>query len=229
MNAIPPPLDVERARYNMVEQQIRPWQVLDPSVLDLLALVRREDYVPPAYRALAFTDMEVPLRIDGVDSGQSMWAPKMEARILQELAPKPQEHVLEIGTGSGYLAALLAHKAREVVSVEIDPRLARFGADNLARQGVRNVRVDVGDAARGWPAAAPYDAIVVTGSLPAVPESLLTQLKVGGRLAAVVGDAPAMHAQITTRLAADGFDTRRLFETEIKPLANAWRPSRFVF
>ncbi|MFN9212258.1 MAG: protein-L-isoaspartate O-methyltransferase family protein [Betaproteobacteria bacterium] len=228
MTAIPP-LDLERARFNMVEQQIRPWQVLDPAVLDLLAVVRREDYVPPAYRALAFTDMEIPLRVDGVDSGQSMWAPKMEARILQDVSVKPQERVLEIGTGSGYLAALFAHKAREVLSVEIDPRMARFGADNLARHGVRNVRVEVGDAARGRPAAAPYDVIVVTGSLPAVPEALLAQLQIGGRLAAVVGDAPAMHAQITTRMSADGFDTRRLFETEIKPLTNAWRPSRFVF
>lgn len=229
MNASSPPFDFERARHNMVEQQIRPWQVLDATVLDLLTVLRREDYVPAAYRALAFSDMEIPLRVDGVDSGQSMWAPKLEARVVQELAPKPQEHVLEVGTGSGYLAALLAHKVRQVLSVEIDPRLARFAADNLTRNGVRNVRVDVGDAGRGWPAAAPYDAIVITGSLPAVPDALRAQLRIGGRLVAVVGDAPAMHAQVITRVAADGYDTRRLFETEIKPLVNAWRPSRFVF
>jgi protein-L-isoaspartate(D-aspartate) O-methyltransferase len=229
MNPATPPLDVERARHNMIEQQIRPWDVLDQSVLDLLAVVRREDYVPPAYRALAFADMEIPLRVDGTDTGCVMWAPKLEARILQELALQPHERVLEIGTGSGYLTALLAQRAHEVLSVEIDPVLARFGAGNLARNGVRNVHVEEGDAASGWPQRAPYDVIVVTGALPLLPDPLLAQLKIGGRLAAVLGAAPAMHAEIVTRVSEHGYDRRRLFETALKPLTNAARPSRFVF
>ncbi|MGE5338448.1 MAG: protein-L-isoaspartate O-methyltransferase family protein [Gemmatimonadota bacterium] len=222
-------MDVERARVNMVEQQVRPWEVLDQSVLDLLLVVKREDFVPPQYRALAFTDMEIPLRIDGYDSAESMFAPKVEARILQELGIKPHEHVLEIGTGSGYMAALAAHKAQHVLTVEIDERLARFGADNLKRAGVRNVKIDTGDGARGWPARAPYDAIIVSGSLPVLPESLLSQMKIGGRLAAIVGDAPVMTAQIVTRVADGAYDTLKLFETNVKPLRNAWRPSTFRF
>ncbi|MCX8115523.1 MAG: protein-L-isoaspartate O-methyltransferase, partial [Burkholderiaceae bacterium] len=173
--------DVERARYNMVEQQIRTWEVLDQSVLDLLFVVRREEFVPPAYRRLAFADLEIPLRIevDGTvyDSGESMFAPKVEARILQELGIRPHEHVLEIGTGSGYMAALAAHKALHVLSIEIDERLKRFGESNLARAGVRNVRVELGDGARGWAARAPYDVIIVSGGLPALPPGLPGQLK----------------------------------------------------
>jgi len=223
------PMDVEKARFNMVEQQVRPWDVLDQSVLDLLFVVKREDFVPPAYRALAFSDMEIPLRVDGVDTGECMWAPKMEARILQELAVKPHETVLEIGTGSGHLTALLAHKAYHVVSVEIDPRLATFGAANLARAGVHNVRLESGDASRGWTSRAPYDAIVVTGSLPLVPSALRSQLKIGGRLAAVVGADPVMSAEIITRVSDVSFDTSRLFETWLKPLRNAEQPSSFRF
>ncbi len=223
------PMDFEKARFNMVEQQVRPWDVLDQSVLDLLFVVKREDFVPPAYRALAFSDLEIPLRIDGVDTGESMWSPKLEARILQELALKPHENVLEIGTGSGHLTALLAHKAQHVVSVEIDPLLATFGAQNLARAGVHNVRLDGGDASRGWMSRAPYDAIVVTGSLPTLPPSLRNQLKIGGRLAAVVGGDPVMSAEIVTRLSETSFDTVRLFETWLKPLRNAEQPSSFRF
>jgi protein-L-isoaspartate(D-aspartate) O-methyltransferase len=222
-------LDMETARFNMVEQQVRPWDVLDQSVLDLLMLVKREDFVPPQYRALAFADMELPLRIDGTDSGEAMWAPKMEARILQELAIKPHETVLEIGTGSGHLAALLAHKAQHVVSVEIDPRLHAFGARNLERAGVHNVRLESGDGSRGWSGRGPYDAIVVTGSLPLVPAPILNQLKIGGRLAAIVGDEPLMSAEIVTRVSDSSFDTTKLFETRVKPLRNAERPSRFRF
>ena len=143
-----PGLDIERARFNMVEQQVRTWDVLDQSVLDLLFIVKREEFVPPAYRALAFADMEIPLRIDEWDSGEFMWAPKMEARILQELAIRSHERVLEIGTGSGHMAALLAHKADDVVSVEIEPRLKAFGESNLRRAGVHNVRVQLADGSR---------------------------------------------------------------------------------
>ena len=221
--------DIEKARFNMVEQQVRTWDVLDQSVLDLLFVVKREEFVPPAYRALAFADMEVPLRIDEWDSGESMWAPKMEARILQELAIKPHERVLEIGTGSGYMAALLAHKADDVISIEIEPRLKAFGESNLRRAGVHNVRVELADASRGLPAGAPYDVIVVTGSLPIVAPELTGQLKVGGRFAAIVGGEPAMAAQIIMRVTEDGYDSLSLFETHVKPLRNAPRPSGFKF
>ena len=177
-----PRLDIEKARYNMVEQQVRTWDVLDQSVRDLLYIVKREQFVTPAYCALAFADMEIPLRIDDWNSGERMWAPKMEARILQELTIKSYERVLEIGTGSGYMAALLAHKADDVISVEIEPRLKAFGESNLRRAGVHNVRLKLADASRGLAEDAPYDVIVVTGSLPIVTPSLTQQLKVGGRL-----------------------------------------------
>jgi protein-L-isoaspartate(D-aspartate) O-methyltransferase len=224
-----PSLDIEQARHNMVEQQIRPWEVLDQSVLDLLLVVRREQFVPPAFRLLAFTDMEIPLRIDGVDTGECMFAPKVEARLLQELGIRAHEHVLEIGTGSGYMAALAAHKAQHVLTIEINPLLAAFGAANLQRNGVRNARVETGDGARGWAARAPYDVIIVSGGLPVLPPELLAQLKIGGRLAAIVGEAPVMSAQIVTRVTETAFDTLRLFETVARPLANALRPSSFRF
>ncbi len=229
MNAAVAALDVEQARFNMIEQQIRPWDVLDQSVLDLLSVVKREEFVPPAYRALAFTDMEIRLRIDGADTGESMFAPKVEARFLQELGIKPHEHVLEVGTGSGYMAALLAHKAQHVLTVEIDDRLRRFAEANLARAGVRNVRVENGDGARGWPGKAPYDVIVMSGSLPALPDGLTAQLKIGGRLAVIVGESPVMAAQVISRVGESAYDTLRLFETDVKPLRNAWQPSRFRF
>jgi protein-L-isoaspartate(D-aspartate) O-methyltransferase len=222
-------LDYEQARFNMVEQQIRPWDVLDQTVLDLLFVVRREEFVPPDYRALAFTDMEIPLKIDGADTGESMWSPKLEARILQELAIKPHETVLEIGSGSGYMAALLAHKSHDVLSIEINPRLKSFAAANLARAGIHNVRLELGDASRGWAAKAPYDVIVVTGSLPIMPKALPGQLRIGGRLAAVVGNEPAMSAELVTRVSESAFDTLKLFETDLKPLKNAERPSSFRF
>jgi protein-L-isoaspartate(D-aspartate) O-methyltransferase len=224
-----PAMDYDKARFNMVEQQVRTWDVLDQSVLDLLFVVKREDFVPPEYRALAFVDMEVPLRIDGVDTGESMWSPKMEARVLQELAIRRHEDALEIGTGSGYFAALLACKARQVVSIEIDPRLSSFGSANLVRAGVHNVKQETGDASRGWSSRAPYDVIVATGSLPVVPAQLRNQLKIGGRLAAVIGNEPVMTAVIITRVSDTGFDTFKLFETRTKPLRNAERPSSFRF
>ena len=222
-------LDFERARFNMVEQQVRPWDVLDQSVLDLLFVVKREDFVPLPYRALAFSDMEIPLKIDGGDTGESMWSPKLEARIVQELAIKPHDIVLEIGTGSGYLSALLAHKAHHVLSVEIDSRLKSFAEGNLARAGVHNVKVESGDGSRGWPGKAPYDVIVVTGSLPVMPEALKNQLRIGGRMAAILGEDPVMTAELWTRAAETSFDVDKLFETSVRPLKNAERPSSFRF
>jgi protein-L-isoaspartate(D-aspartate) O-methyltransferase len=219
----------EQARQNMIQQQIRTWDVLDPEVLELLALVPRERFVPAHLRSLAFVDFELPLNLDGVVTGETMLAPKVEARLLQELRIHRHETVLEIGTGSGYMAALAAHRAQTVWTVEIDARLRAFGAANLARAGVRNAHVEQGDGAQGWGAHAPYDAIIVSGGLPVVPAPMLQQLKVGGRLAAIVGRAPAMQAQIVTRSTADHFDTLTLFETVTRMLRNAAGPSAFRF
>jgi protein-L-isoaspartate(D-aspartate) O-methyltransferase len=217
-------MNLEQARSNMVEQQIRTWEVLDQEVLDLLYLVPREEFVAPEHRELAFSDLELPL-----PEGEHMWTPKMEARVLQELAPKKQDLVLEVGTGSGYLTALLAHRAGHVHSVEIKPKLAELGRRNLARHGVDNVTLHAGDAARGWPRQAPYDVIVLTGSTPVLPQDLLDSLAPGGRLFAVVGEAPAMAARLVTCTAPGACRSADLFETVIAPLANAAQPPRFRF
>lgn len=216
MNATTLP-DVEQARFNMVEQQIRPWNVLDEKVLDALFVVRREQYVPPALRPLAFSDMEIPLQINGVDTRETMLAPKFEARFAQDLRLQPTDCVLEIGTGSGYQAALLAHLARQVTSVEIDSRLAAFAQQNLQRNSVANVKVETGDGSKGW-GTTEYDAILVTGSVPVVPDAFKYQLRVGGRLIVVAGEAPVMTAWRITRTTAASFETDGLFETVIKPL-----------
>jgi len=221
-------MNLEQARTNMVEQQIRPWDVLDQDVLDLLYLVPREQFVPAQYQALAFSDLEIP-----IGEGERMWAPKMEARVVQELAIRKTDRVLEVGTGSGYLTALLAHRSAHVCSVEIRPALAQFGRGNIERHGVDNVTLEIGDGAHGWAARAPYDVIVLTGSTPVLPRALIEQLAAGGRLFAVVGEAPAMEARIVTRIATSGAPgacaTADLFETVITPLVNAERPSRFKF
>ena len=217
-------MNLEQARSNMVEQQIRTWEVLDQEVLDLLYLVPREEFVAAERRALAFSDLELP-----IGEGERMWTPKMEARVLQELAPKKQDLVLEVGTGSGYLTALLAHRAGHVHSVEIKPQLAELGRKNLSRHGVDNVTLHTGDAARGWPRHAPYDVIVLTGSTPVLPRGLLDALAPGARLFAVVGEAPAMAARLVTCTAPGACHSADLFETVIAPLANAEHPPRFRF
>jgi len=217
-------MDLEKARFNMIEQQIRPWDVLDQEILDLLAVVKREQFVPQAYAALAFVDMEIPL-----PGGQNMLAPRVEARILQELAVRKHEQVLEIGAGSGYMAALLAHRARHVLTVDILPELAALARKNLADAGVTNVDVAEGNAAAGWAAGAPYDVICISGALPSVPASILSQVKVGGRIAAFVGTQPAMEAQIITRVSETEYKTINLFETVVAPLTGAEQPSRFHF
>ena len=216
MNASTLP-DVEQARFNMVEQQVRPWDVLDANVLQALFDVRREQFVPPALRALAFSDLEIPLQINGVDSRQNMLAPKIEARLAQELQLTKSDCVLEIGTGSGYQAALLGYLAQQVTSVEIDSRLVTFAQQNLQMNNVTNVKVETGDARNGW-GSTEYDAILVTGSVPAVPDALKYQLRVGGRLVVIVGQAPVMTACRITRTTAASFETVNLFETVIKPL-----------
>ena len=217
-------MNIEQARFNMVEQQIRPWEVLDQDVLDLLYVVPREEFVPPAHRALAFTDMEIP-----IGEGERMWAPRLEARVLQELALRKIDRVLEVGTGSGYLTALLAHRSAHVHSVEIRPALAAFGKANLERHGADNVTLEVGDAARGWQQHAPYDVVVLTGSTPVLPQSWLAQLAPGGRLFAVAGDPPVMKAEVVHCAAPGVFRTVELFETVLAPLVNAEQPPRFRF
>lgn len=219
---------IERARNNMVEQQIRTWEVLDQDVLDLLYLVPREHFVPAQHRAIAFSDLEIPIGA-GTDAGERMWQPKMEARVLQELAVRRADRVLEVGTGSGYLTALLSHRAGHVHTVEIKPALAELARANLGAHGVDNVTQQVGDAARGWAAHAPYDVIVLGGSTPVLPRAFLDQLAVGGRLFAVVGEAPAMTARLTTCTAPGAYGEVVLFETVLAPLVNAERPSRFRF
>lgn len=221
-------MNTEKARFNMIQQQIRTWEVLDPGVLALLSVVKREDFVPAEHRDLAFADVEIPLKANAL-SGQTMLAPRVEARLLQELAVKNSDKVLEIGTGSGYMAALLAAKAEFVYSVEIDPELVDLARANLQKADVANVSVDLGDAACGWGLYAPYDVIVVSASVPVLPESLLRQLKVGGRLVAIVGEGPTMEAQLVKRTDENAFSTVNLFETVVAPLVNAPRPEKFVF
>jgi protein-L-isoaspartate(D-aspartate) O-methyltransferase len=217
------PFDYEQARFNMVEQQIRTWEVLDQRVLDLLFAVKREEFVPPAYRALAFADLELPLR-----NGARMWTPKMEARVVQELTLRTNDRVLEIGTGSGYLTALLASLSGDVTSVEIDEAVAGEAAHRLSRLGFANARVDVGDGARGF-GNDTYDVIVLTGSTPLLPERFFEQLAAGGRLFAVVGEPPVMSARLVQMNAPGARVAIDLFETVVAPLVNALAPARFEF
>jgi len=217
------PFDYEQARFNMVEQQVRTWDVLDQHVLDLLFTVKREQFVPPACKTLAFADLELPLA-----NGARMWTPKMEARVIQELALDSAERVLEIGTGSGYLTALLASEAGDVTSVEIDPSIAAEAREKLMRFGLSNVRVETGDGAQGY-GTQRYDAIVLTGSTPLLPERFFDQLLPEGRLFAVVGEAPAMKARFVRLDAAGARVATDLFETVVAPLENALAPARFNF
>ena len=217
------PFDFEQARFNMVEQQIRTWEVLDQRVLDLLFAIKREDFVPAAYRALAFADLELPL-----PNGARMWTPKMDARVIQELDLKPGDRVLEIGTGSGYLTALLASGAGDVTSVEIDAATAADARAKLARHGFSAVRVEAGDGARGF-GSETYDVIVLTGSTPLLPERFFEQLAPGGRLFAVVGESPAMAARLVRAEGAEARIATDLFETVVAPLVNALAPARFEF
>ena len=216
--------DLERTRFNMVEQQIRPWEVLDTKVLDLLYIVRREDYVPTAHKALAFADLEIPIGHD-----EHMLSPKLEARILQELAINPDDRILEIGTGSGYMTALLASQGAHVYSVDIIDEFTRGAGARLAQHGIHNVTLETGDAARGWDKHGPYDVIVLTGSTPVLAESFQQSLAAGGRLFAVVGVAPVMEAQLITCAATGAYGTIVLFETVVPSLRNAPQRAKFVF
>jgi protein-L-isoaspartate(D-aspartate) O-methyltransferase len=217
-------MNLEIARQNMLEQQIRPWEVLDGRVLDLLGRSPREDYVPEKYRLLAFADLNLPL-----GRGQVMMSPKLEARLLQELELDPKDAVLEIGTGSGYMTSLLASLGRHVYSVEIFPEFSTRAASMLAQHGIENVTLEVGDGAQGWDRHGPYDAILVTGSMPLLPDTLRDSLAPGGRIIAIVGQSPAMEAKLIRRMHPDGWSEASLFETDLPPLINAKAPSKFVF
>ena len=217
-------MDVERARFNMVEQQIRPWEVLDTKVLDLLHKVKREDFVPPAYAGLAFADLEIPIGL-----GEKMLSPKLEARILQELTVNAGDRILEIGTGSAYLTALLAAQGAHVYSVEIVDAFIHAAAARLAQHGIHNVTLEQGDAASGWDKHGPYDVIVLTGSVPVLSAAFQQSLAAGGRLFAVVGEAPAMDAQLITCAEPGAYSMASLFETCVPALRNAPHRARFSF
>ena len=217
-------MDLNQARFNMIEQQIRPWDVLDPQVLELLSVVRREDFVPLAHKALAFVDMEIPL-----GNGQVMLAPRVQARLLQELALQKTDKVLEVGTGSGFMAALLAHQAASVLSLEIDAGLATQAQKNLYKAGVNNVTVRNADGSQGAAADGPFDAILLSGSVAEVPQALLAQLKVGGRLVAIVGQEPMMRATVVTRTSENAFTTTQPWDVNTARLTGFSEPSRFTF
>ena len=217
-------MNFEQARFNMVEQQIRPWEVLDQDVLDLLMTVKREEFVPAVYRDLAFTEVEIP-----IGCGQVMLKPVIEGKVLQALRLGKADSVLEVGTGSGYFAALLAARTEWVRTIEIEPELVKLASANLARNGVENVVVVQGDGIGGWAERAPYDVIVVSGGLPFVPQALLEQLKVGGRLFAFVGEAPVMKARLITCEAEGRFRTEDIFETVVPMLKNAPQRDGFSF
>ncbi len=217
-------MNLEQARFNMIEQQIRPWDVLDAHVLHLLSVVKREDFVPVAHKALAFVDMEIPL-----PGGEVMLAPRVEARLLQDLAVQKHEKVLEIGAGSGYMAALLAHRAQRVVTLEIHAELAALARANLQTAGIHNAEVRHQDGCQGLPSDGPFDVILLSGSVAEVPQALLAQLKIGGRLAAIVGEEPMMRATFTNRLSETQFRSAQPWDTVTLRLRNFPEPSRFSF
>ncbi len=215
-------MNIEKARFNMVEQQIRPWNVLDPEVLDLLFEVRREEFVPQNYRSLAFADVEIPLTPNAV-----MMPPRMEARMLQELELTSDARILEVGTGSGYMTALLASQGAQVTSLEIDPALKDQAQANLDEAGIENATLLLGDGLKGHESGEPYDAIVLTGSVPAIPEVLLHQLALGGRLMAVVGSGQVMEMVRVHCTGPGSYARETLFETWLPPLESTTRSSQF--
>ncbi len=221
-------MNIETARFNMIEQQIRPWEVLDGQVLSLLSVVKRENFVPLAHKALAFADMEIPLQSSGAQ-GQCMLAPKVEARLLQDANIQATDKILEIGTGSGYMAALLAQQAASVLSLEIDPALAQSARTNLQNAGINNVEVRQADGSQGAPTDGPFDVIVLSGSVPEVPQHLLNQLKLGGRLLAIVGEDPVMRASVITRHGEQQWQTSEPWDTMAPRLQGFPEHNRFSF
>jgi protein-L-isoaspartate(D-aspartate) O-methyltransferase len=219
-----PEIEIQSARHKMVVSQLRTFEVLDDRLLEIIESAPREEFVPAACRSLAYADMQIPL-----GQGEVMMAPLVEARLLQTLAVKPTDKVLEIGTGSGFVTYLLSKLVARVYSVEIRPEFTQRASEKLAAQGVGNAELEIGDGARGWDKHAPYDAIFVTGSLPILPEAFRHQLAIGGRLAVIVGQDPVMEARLVTRTGANAFETQSLFDTAIPPLRNALAPEKFVF
>jgi protein-L-isoaspartate(D-aspartate) O-methyltransferase len=217
-------MNIEQARFNMIEQQIRPWDVLDTHVLALLASIKREDFCPLAHKALAFVDMDIPLGF-----GASMLSPKVEARMLQDLAVQKHEKVLEIGTGSGYMAALLSHRAQRVISLEIVPELAKAARDNLQKAGVHNCEVRTADGSKDLSVDGPFDVIVLSGSVAHVPAAVLAQLKPGGRLAAIVGEEPVMRATFVSKDAQGNAVTKQPWDTIAPRLSGFGEDSKFSF
>lgn len=216
--------DVEQARYYMIEQQIRPWNVEDAAVLELLAQVKREDFVQLAHKSVAFADMALPL-----PGGQYMLAPRVQARLVQDAAIKPTDKVLEIGAGSGYTTALLAKLAQRVISLEINAEVADLARANLHRAGIHNAEVRQTDGSQGAAADAPFDVILLGGSVAEVPQALLSQLKLGGRLVAIVGEEPIMHAQVVTRTSETNFTSEDKWDDNAPRLQNFPQPSSFKF
>jgi protein-L-isoaspartate(D-aspartate) O-methyltransferase len=219
-------MNIEQVRFNMIEQQIRTWDVLDTDVLDLLHELKREQFVPEAQCAFALMDIETPLA--PISKTEKMWPPRVEARVLQDLDLNGSEQVLEVGSGSGYMTALLAARSKQVTSVEIDAALAKFATENLCKAGVQNATVTVGDGARGWPQGGKYDVIVFTGSMEVIPDEVFAQLNEGGKVFAIVGKAPVMRAKLARRV-GDSLVERNLFETVVAPLVNAAKAPAFVF
>jgi protein-L-isoaspartate(D-aspartate) O-methyltransferase len=219
-----PSMNVEQARFNMIEQQIRPWDVLDTSVLDLLSAVRREDFVPAEHKAQAFMDLEIPL-----GQGRTLLAPRVEARLVQDLSLSKRDTVLLIGAGTGFVAALLAHKAQRVIGLEPDATLAAAARANLRQAGINNAEIVQADGSAGFAAQAPFDAILLTGSVAKVPQSLLDQLKVGGRLLAIVGNEPVMQATLHSRTGEGQFSSQILFDTIAPRQIGFAEPSHFKF
>lgn len=217
-------INLDQARFNMVEQQIRTWEVLDAKVLDAIRDMPRHEFVPERYRNLAYADIAIPLA-----HGEQMLHPKYEAKLLQALDIQPSDVILEVGAGSGYLAALLAKLGKHVYSVDIHPDLLADAGRKLQAQGVGNVTLEEGDASAGWDDHAPYDAIALTGSLPALPESLKRSLKIGGRLFAIVGRMPVMEAVLVKRVGEGEWLEQSLFETVAPALEHEPEPQRFVF
>ena len=217
-------LNLEQARHNMIEQQLRPMDIHDNNVLNAMQSVPREEYVPMEYRQLAYADMEIPL-----GSGEAMLSPGIEGRMLQALDIQPDDDALVIGTGSGYLTAVISMLANRVTSIEIDSELAESAQHRLKQHKIENVSIVVGDATRGLDDYAPYDVIAITGSISEVPQLILENMRVGGRLFAVTGEAPAMQAQLITRKNANEWETSDLFDTEIAPLENGMQATPFAF
>src|SRR3990167_2821738 len=209
-------MNVEEARQNMITQQVRAWDVVDDEVLGLLSIVKREEFVPSAYRELAFADMNTP-----IGENQVMFTPKEEGKILQALQVLPTETVLVVGTGSGYLSALIAKQANHVYSVDILPSMTELAEVNLAKAKLDNVTLQTGDASRAWSAHAPYDIIVITGSLPKLPVEFTKELNVGGRIFAIVGEAPSMKAMLWERQSREKWASKQGYETDLPRLYNA--------